>query len=226
MTLTPQEEGKKKRYLGIKADALFHEAVTEGTEGAVYREYEYKNRETGEMVKGSKWELLSEKIPSVFIKSIYFEDSPFGENICTVFTDGDNEVIWSENTATGFASSWMQVLPNLDFTAKVTVIPKSKTNEKGKTRRSVNVYQKDNYVKDFFYDWDRREYLNGFPQWPKPLEDMKTDDWKLYFLTVKMFLVDYTKSKILPKFEGGVSPVKSDYPTPEEEGIRPQDIPF
>lgn len=224
--LTPQEEGKKKRYLGIKADALFHEAVPEGTEGAVYREYSFKNKETGETIEGSKWEILSPKIPNVYIKDIRFEKSDFGDNIITTFTDGDNEVSWSENTGSEFASSWMQMLPNVDFTKKITIIPKSYLSKKGKKRGTVNAYQSEDRVSNYFYDFDKREELNGFPKKHKPEEEMERDDWLLYFLNVKMFLVDYTKKNILPKFEGGVSPVKADYPTPEEEGIRPQDIPF
>lgn len=207
-----------KRYVSIKSDGLFHEKVSEGTDGAILREYDLKDG-----THGSKWELLYKDLSNVHIKSIYFEDSEYGENICTTFTDGENEVTWSENTGTNFGSDWMKRLPNLDFTAKVSIKPYAFEAENGKLKKGVNVYQHDK-IADYFWDAEKKKKLHDFPAPPK--EEMKTDDWKLYFLNVKMFLVDYTKSKILPKFESGVSPVKSDYPTPEEEGIRPQDIPF
>lgn len=217
--LTPQEEGK--RFISIKSDGLFHEKVSQETEGAKLREYELKDG-----TKGSKWELLYKDLSNVHIKNIYFEDSEYGENICTTFTDGENEVTWSENTGTNFGSDWMKRLPNLDFTAKVSIKPYAFTDDRGKLKKGASVYQHDK-VADYFYDWDKREELHGFPKVPKAREEMKTDDWKLYFLQVKIFLVGYTKEHIVPRFEGGaVSPVKSAYPTAESEGIRPEDIPF
>ncbi|MBL0320526.1 MAG: hypothetical protein IPP74_14720 [Alphaproteobacteria bacterium] len=216
--LTPQEEGK--RFISIKSDGLFHEKVSQETEGAKLREYKLKDG-----TEGSKWELLYKDLSNVHIKSIYFEDSEYGENICTTFTDGENEVTWSENTGTNFGSDWMKRLPNLDFTAKVSIKPYAFTDENsGKTKKGVSVYQNDK-ISDFFYDWDKREELHGFPKPQKDRSEMKTDDWKLYFLTVKMFLVDYTKKNIVGRPEITVHD-PSDYPTPEEEGIRPQDIPF
>lgn len=218
--LTPQEDGK--RFISIKSDGLFHEKVSEGTEGAKYREYELKDG-----TKSGKWELLYKDLSNVFIKSIYFEDSEYGENICTTFTDGENEVTWSENTGTNFGSDWMKRLPNLDFTAKVSIKPYAFTDERsGKLRKGISVYQHDK-IADYFYDWDKREELHGFPKPPKARDEMKTDDWKLYFLQVKMFLVDWTKKNIVPRFtsEDGTKRDPA-YPTAESQGIRPEDVPF
>lgn len=216
----------KKRYLSIKKDGVFHETVPKGTEGAVYREYELKDG-----TKAGKDEMLYKDISNLFIKNIYFEDSEFGENILTTFTDGEKEVTWSENTSTNFGSDWMKRLPNLDFTAKVSVKPYSFVDDRGKLKKGVSVYQHDK-IADYFYDWDKREELHGFPKVPKAREEMKTDDWKLYFLQVKMFLVDYTKREIVPRFQseglavGEKYYVSPSYPTAENEGIKPEDTPF
>ena len=218
---------EKNRYISIKSDGVFHEKVAKETEGAEYREYKIKDRKTGIETTQGKWELLYKDISNVIIKSIHFEDSEYGENICTTFTDGENEVIWSENTGTNFASDWMKRLPNIDFTAKVSVKPYAFEAEKG-TKKGVSVFQNDK-IADYFYDWDKREELNGFPKTQKDRSEMKTDDWKLYFLNVKMFLVDYTKKNIIAVVDK-VSPVKSDgpiqYPTAESEGINLEDSPF
>jgi len=204
----------KERYISIKSDGLFHEKVEQGTEGAVYREYELKDG-----TKSGKWELLYKDISNVTIKNIRFEDSDFGENILTTFTDGENEVVWSENTGTNFGSDWMKRLPNLNLSEKVSIKPYAFTGENGKLKKGVNVYQHDK-IGDYFYDWENKKELYDFPK--KQKEDMKTDDWKLYFLTVKMFLTDYVKKNIVPKFESS----EPSYPTAESEGIKPEDTPF
>lgn len=56
-----------------------------------------------------------------------------------------------------------------------------------------------------------------------------TDDWKIYFMQVRRFLVNYTKEHIAPKFQ---KPLESqafhksdDIQYPSEE-VRPEDIPF
>ena len=214
----------------MKADGRFHEKVDKDTEGAVLREYTVKK--DGEETKGEKWELLYKDISNVLVTNIRFEDGDYGENILLTLIDGDNEIVWSESTASNFGSDLMKKLPNLDFSKRVSFKPYAFEDEKGKDKRGVSIFQEDK-VSDFFYDGEKK--LHGFPEWPKALEDMKSDDWKMFFLQVKMFLTDYTKTNIVPKFaEGPSKPLHS----PEEqreidgqdgiptEDIKPEDIPF
>src|ERR1700748_308909 len=123
--LTPAT--KSGRYIGIKSDGLFHEKVEAGTEGAILREYELKDG-----THGSKWELLYNDIKDVLITKVEFEDSDYGMNVLTTFTDGDNEVIWAEGVSTNFGTDWLKKLPNVNFAEKVSVKPYAFTDEKGK----------------------------------------------------------------------------------------------
>lgn len=190
--LTPAN--KSGRYIGIKSDGLFHEKVTAGTEGAILREYELKDG-----TKGSKWELLYKDVKDVHIAKIEFEDSDFGENILTTFTDGENEVIWAEGTNTNYGSDYMKKLPNIDFAEKLTIQPYAFTDERGKERRGVTIYQKSDKTGDYF--WDGKKNLHGFPSVDKEVaESYDKDDWRMHFIKVKKFLTNYTKENILPKF--------------------------
>lgn len=219
MTLTPV---KNERYISIKADGRFHEKVTENTEGAVYREYELKDG-----TKGGKWELLYKDISNVHIKNIRFEESEFGENILITLEGEDGEVVLAESTSSNFGSDIMKKLPNLDFAKKVSLKPYAFEDENGKDKKGVSIFQNDK-IMDFFYDGEKK--LHGFPEWPKEdYKEMGKDDWKMYFLQVKMFLTDYTKKHIVPKFAEG-APNYSDsaeagieYP---EDEVKPEDIPF
>lgn len=205
-----------ERYISIKSDGRFHEKVDKDTEGAVLREYELKDG-----TKGSKWELLYKSVDNVFIKNVRFEDSDFGENILLTLSDGENEVVWSENTGTNFGTDLMKKLPNLDFSKKVSIKPYAFEDENGKDKRGVSIYQEDK-IQNFFYDGEKN--IHGFPEPQKPREDMKTADWKIYFLNVQVFLTDYIKEHIVSKFDG-VQPEEKAIEYPEEE-LNPADVPF
>ncbi len=214
--LTPDKTG---RYISIKADGKFHEVVSKDTEGAVLREYELKDG-----TKGEKWELLYQSVDNVSITKIAFEDSDYGENIQLTLSDGENEVIWSENTGTNFGTDLMKKLPNVNFAEKVTIKPYAfKAEDTGKDKRGVNIFQGEKLY-SFFYDLTTREETNGFPVPQKKREDMKTADWKIYFLNVQVFLTDYTKENIVVKFDGMVAPSKGiEYP---DEELDASSVPF
>lgn len=207
---------KNERYLSIKSDGKFHEVVSKETDGAILREYKLKDG-----TEGSKWELLYKDISNVFVKNIRFEDSDFGENILLTLSDGDDEVVWSENTSTNFGQDLMKKLPALDFSKTVSFKPYAFEDENGRDRRGVSVFQIDK-ITNFFYDGEKN--INGFPSPEGDRSEYKTDDWKVYFIQVKKFLVNYTKENIVPKFaQGAESPSNIEYP---ENTLKPEDIPF
>lgn len=218
---------KSERYISVKSDGRFHEKVSAETEGAVYREYELKDG-----TNGGKWELLYKEISGVQITNVRFEDSDFGENILITLADESGEVVWAESTGSNFGTDLMKKLPGLDLSKKVSFKPYAFTDENGKDKRGVTVFQSDK-VMDFFTklkgadgvlekgEWIK---LHGFPEWPKEASEMSKDDWKMYFLQVKMFLTDYTKKNIVPKFaEVSQSKNEIDYPG---DAPNPEDIPF
>lgn len=193
--LTPIKSG---RYISIKADGLLHEKVSKDTEGAVLREYELKDG-----TKGEKYELLYKDIRDVTVTNIQFEDSDFGENILVTLSDGENEVILAENVASNFGTDILKKLPNVSFSEKLTLSPYSFTDERGKDRRGVTMWQKSDKVADYF--WDGEKKLHGFPEPEGDTSGYDKDDWKMYFIQVKKFLVNYAKTNIFPKFAGDVA---------------------
>lgn len=201
-----------ERYISVKADGRFHEKVPEGTEGAVLREYTVKK--DGVETKGQKWELLYREVSGVHITNIRFEDGDYGENILLTLSDGEQEVTWSESTGSNFGSDLMQKLPNIDLSQKVSFKPYAFEDEHGKDKRGVTIAQSDK-ITNFFYDGEKN--VHGFPVWPKELEKMTKDDWKMYFLQVKMFLTDYTKENIVPKFAEGIEKTETSYEYPTND---------
>lgn len=212
---------KNERYISVKSDGRFHEKVSQDTEGAVYREYELKDG-----TKGGKWERLYKSVDNVHIKDIRFEDGEYGENILVTLSDGENEVVWAQNTSDNFASDLMKKLPQVNFSEKLSIAPYAFEVDGNKTKRGVNLYQNDKLM-DFFYK--DKEKLHGFPEWPKKLEDMSKTDWKRYFLEVQIFLVDYTKANILPKLEKSdveYEPGEKDFHTDEDSEELLKGMPF
>ncbi len=216
--LTPKKTDG--RFIGIKADGLFHEKVSEGTEGAELRKYELQDG-----TKGEKWELLYKNVRGVHITKIEFEDSDYGENILTTLSDGENEVIWAEGTNTNFGTDYMKKLPNINFAEKVDIVPYAFTDENtGKDKRGITIYQNGEKVQNFF--WKDGAVSNGMPFVSKEDgEKYDKDDWKVHFISVKKFLTNYVKENIIPKFEGVVV-LKSDEVEYPSEEINPEDVPF
>jgi len=232
------------RYIGIKSDGKFHEKVDEGTEGAVLRKYELKDG-----TKGEKWELLYRSIEKVRITKIEFETGDFGENILTTFSDGKDEVTWSEGTGTNFGTDYMKKLPNVDFSYPVAVMPYAFEDERGKERRGVSIYQNGDKITNFFWDSEAGTTCNGFPQPEGDKELYDSDDWKVYFIGVRKFLVAFIKENVVPKvraaepkewpiaeeIEGekfdktpvpGKTYASSNPSLDQGEEIRPEDVPF
>lgn len=201
-----------ERYISVKADGRFSEKVNEGDEGAEL--YTWNDKKTGE--EKSKWVRRYKSVDNVFITNIRFETGEYGENILLTLSDGENEVVWSEGTSTNFGTDLMKKLPNVDFSAKVSIQPYAFPTENGKEKKGVSIFQNDK-ITDFF--WDGKENLHGFPVRPKEMDAMDSDDWKVFFIEVKKFLTNYTKENIVPKFAEGIEqkdvPVKN---IPQDDG--------
>lgn len=188
---------KGGRFISVLSDGKFHEKTSEETEGAVLREYELRDG-----TKGSKWELVYQKVENVLITKVEFEDGDYGKNILVTLSDGDNEVVWAQGTKTNFGEDLMKKLPAVDFAEKVTIQPYSFPSEKtGKPVRGVNIYQKNDKVLSHF--WDGEKPVNGLPEVDKEAaKNFDSDDWISHFTIVRKFLVSYTEEHVRPKFEG------------------------
>lgn len=218
------------RYVSIKADGKLHEKVEKDTENAVLREYTLKDKKTGVETKGSKWELLYDKIGGT-ITNVSFETGEYGENVLVTFSDGENEVTLAQGVASKFGEDLLKKLPSVDFAEKVTAQPYSFEGDNGKEIQGVTLYQKSDKVANHFWDGEKKQYLNGFPPIDKTEDEVwSSDDWKIHFLQVRKFLVAYNKDNVASKFADRVKPVgKNDdfkgFEYPEDE-INPDDVAF
>jgi len=52
---------------------------------------------------------------------------------------------------------------------------------------------------NFFQGPQTKEPLHGFPKPDGNTENYSKDDWKIYFLTVRKFLINYAKENMCPK---------------------------
>ena len=209
------------RYLSIFSDGSLREKTTKDNPDAVLREYELKDG-----TKGEKWEVVYKSIIGR-ITGISFRDGDYGQQLILEFTGKEGDVLnVTTNTSSNFGTDIMRRLPNVDLSKSVFFLPYSFEDDRGKDRRGVSIKIGDEKAENFFFDPVNKKTVNGFPEPTK--EDMDKDDWKVHFIEVKKFLVDYTEKNIIPKLEVKSNDIREsgDYPTAEDEGINPDDVPF
>ncbi len=192
MAKTPKQE--KQSFINVlSSDGTFRQVVTEDTPGAVRRDWESADGKSS----GTKWELVYQDV-SGQITGLSFHEGDFGKNILVEITDGDDVDVVSLGTATPFGEDFMKKLPALDLSLPVTLAPYAFDDEKtGKTRKGVTVTQADKKIQNFFYDFAKKESINGYPV-PKFKKNkdgsdkpFSKDEWKLYFATARQFLIEY-----------------------------------
>lgn len=177
----------EQNYISILADGLLHLPVPEGTEGAVVREYE-----TSDGTKGSKTEMVFTELSGIISKIAFFEGD-FGKLLQLTVSDGDEDPITlSVSTASNFGEDLMKKLPALDITLPVRLVPYSFTDDKGKNKKGVTVYQNEVKIGSHYYDEVTKKLTNGLPPVPVPKKgkSISKDEWKVYFMQVRIFLID------------------------------------
>lgn len=174
---------EKKNFISIlSSDATFRKVVPEGTEGATVREYETS---TGE--KGTKCELIFQRMRGM-IGAVSFVDTDFGK-LLQIEIDGDT---LSLSTAQAFGEDFMKKLPNIDLKKEVVLSPYNFDDEKGKNKKGLTVYQDENKIENYFYDTEKKEVSNGYPAIEGDTKSFDSDDWKIYFMKARKFLIAYT----------------------------------
>lgn len=184
----------KKDFVSIlSSDATLRMVVPEGTKDSVVREYETSDGKTGK-----KTELVWNKI-SGKISDIAFYDGDFGKLIQLDITDSAGTLTLSVNTATNYGEDIMKKLPAVDMEKEVEFAPYTFENDKGKTVRGVTITQDGKKIKNFFRDETGEKNINGYPD---PVGDTKSfdkDDWKMYYMTARKFLIAYITEKFPTK---------------------------
>lgn len=177
------------KFLSILSDGTIRLSVPEGTEGAVRREYETSDGKTG-----VKHELVYTEL-SGMLTDVKFFEGDFGKLIQLTIEDvGEDPVVLSIGTASNFGEDLMKKLPGVDIEKPIVISPYSFEDEKGKKRKGVTLSQDGNKLENYYYDKEAKKNTHGYPEL-KITKKMSKDDWKMYFLKVRIFLIDEVSKK-------------------------------
>jgi hypothetical protein len=178
----------------LGTDGTLRLTVPEGTEGAVFRE--------GTTASGKhyeKWELVFKSL-SGKISNMWFYEGDYGVNLMVSLAYEGGEDTISFGTATPFGEDFMKKLPNINLDEYVTISPFSFIDDNGKNRRGVTVKQGDVKLENYFFDKEKKKNLHKYPNPEGDTGAYSKDDWKMYFMQARKFLVKYTEENFLPKF--------------------------
>jgi hypothetical protein len=224
--------GERKPYLAIIQGNL-RQAVDEGTPDAEKRDYE-----TPQGKKGTKFELIYKNWTGSILNLKIKEHPEYGEFLNIEFEDA----VISINAQSRYFADIVKKLASVDINKPVTLVPYDFEVD-GKRKSGVVVNQDGAKIISFYDQKDEAgkwHQINGFPEVEGDRETFKKDDWKIYFLKVKQFLigeVEKINSKIIipaPKelTQEEIDKMKDDVEQPEiptikdEEEINIADVPF
>lgn len=190
---------KKGLYFSI-IDGSFRTKVPQEHPEAVRRDWKSADGKKS----GTKYEREVNALFG-FIKDIQFNDGEYGMNI-NINLDENEEgqsPIVSMGIATREGEDFLKKLPNIDLSKELRLRPFNFTGESNDDVRGIEIMQQDSEgnftvkIKNFFRDTEKRENINGYPT--PDAETSSSDDWKLFFLQARKFLVKYAKENIVPK---------------------------
>lgn len=180
-------------WASIISDGSIRVRSAEINPKAVKREYELKDG-----TKGVKWELVYDNLRG-HINDISFRDGDYGTQLMILIDD----ITLAVSMNSKYADDILKKLPNVDFSKDVNFVPYSFVDDKNKEKKGVSIYQdlgdiKPSKLNNFFYDTETKGSKNGYPDFPENHKKMKKDDWKIYFITVRKFLQEYTETNVKP----------------------------
>jgi len=165
----------------VASTGKFHMEVPEGTEGAIIREGEVNGKEFRKVEQ--TFDTLAGKIKTIDVK-----DTDWGTNLYIKIED----IVLGLNTDGSFAQDLMKKIPNIDLKQEVLLQPYSFKNEKDKDVRGVTVKQNGEKILNYFFDAEAKKELHGYPVFPKNWKKYTKDQWKVFGISVKTFLNEYT----------------------------------
>lgn len=230
--MSKEEKPRNGQYYQV-IDGTFRVKVSEDHPEAVKREYETKDGG-----KGVKYE---RKVAALFgkVTDVSFYEGDYGKNLI-ITLDEDEETglcpIISLSVATNYGEDMLKKLPNINLAEDVRIRPYAFTPEDSdKERRGMEITHRDSNgkftkkVPNFFYDVEKKVALNGYPTPEGDTKEYSNEDWKIFYLQARKFLVKFTEDKIIPVFAAKVDGGKSfqDIVNEATAGAPdPADIPF
>lgn len=176
--------GPRKPYLSV-IQGVLKQKVDETTPGAEKRTYETPRGD-----KGVKFE-LSFKSWGGFLVALRIKEGEYGQSLEVEFTDA----ILSLNTEDRYFSDFVKKIMSADLSKEISVSPYD-FEVNGERKRGLNIYQgrdsenKKIKLKNFYWDDVDKKSCNGMPQPKGDTKQFKKDDWKVYFITVRQFLIE------------------------------------
>jgi hypothetical protein len=149
---------------------------------------------------GTKYERIVSALLG-YIEDVQFRDGEYGMQVYIMLDeneDGSKPVI-ALSTASREGEDFLKKLPNINLLKEVRLRPFNFEGDRGDEVRGMEVTQQDaegKYtvkVTNYFRDTEKKVNINGYPNPEGETEDYSKDDWKLYFLQARKFLVSYTR---------------------------------
>jgi hypothetical protein len=199
--MSREEIREKQLYYTIVAGS-FRVQVPQDSPDAVRRDW----KSADGTKSGTKYERVVNALFG-FISDIQFRDGDFGMQMFVTLDeneDGEKPVI-ALATQSRECEDLMKKLPNINLSKEVRLRPFNFEGSEGDEVRGMEVMQQDEEEKfkvkitNFFRDVEKKVNINGYPNPDGETEEYSKDDWKIYFLSARKFLINYTKEKIAPK---------------------------
>lgn len=194
-----------KIYLSIVKGNLVQK-VEEGAEGARKRVYEKSDGSSGE-----KWELTYKSV-SGYLSNLTFKDSEFGEKFVIELTDGEEKYQIKFPSSGSYFADFGKKISDIHLDLPITINPYDFTTKEGKKKTGLFILQEGQKLTSTFWDADKKKVLGDFPQPTDKGKGFDSDDWKVYFISVKKFLKEH-----IQKVWGGHQPNEAPEPQLQEE---------
>lgn len=168
----------KKPYISI-VEGTLKQKVSEDTPGAEKRNYKLQNG-----TEGTKYELTYKSIRG-HVQDIRIKEGEYGEMLEVEFED----CILTINTESRYFIDFAKKLAKADINDEIKVSPFDFISD-GKQLKGVSIYQNGQKLKNYYYDEVMKSNVNGFPSPQGDIKKLKKDDWKMYWISVKKFLIE------------------------------------
>lgn len=208
--------GSNKPYIYI-IEGVLKQNASETTPRAERRDYELKNG-----TKGTKYE-ISYKSWTGKIQDLIVKKGKYGEMLEVEFDDA----IFTIGTESRYFKDFVQKLASANVNRPITISPYA-FESNGKPLKGVTIYQDGEKLKSWYWDdgiGEKGAYCNGFPKPKGDVSKFNEDDWKVYYIGVKKFLIqelDDIKNELAFSDEATQPEPMEDIPTIEETPETPE----
>jgi hypothetical protein len=218
--MSREEISQPKKYYSI-VQGTFRTQVPQDHPEAVRRDWTSADGKSS----GTKYERVIRALYG-YITDISFADTEYGTQIFIKLdknVDGEEPTV-ALNIASREAEDLMKKLPNVDFSKEVQLRPYSFDGREGDEVRGMSVMQADEFgdfkgkIVNYFFDFEAKKNINGFPIPDGDVDQYMKDDWKIYFLRCRKFLVQHTKDVVIPRL-GVPSVLAPTTPAPKQEAF-------